>query len=77
MGTRLDQTRKGRLRGNSFDPDLTNRADTYFDRGCSTAMTKGQPCTSHLGLQYLPVNENPMRQITSLALSTIENLLSS
>ena len=39
MGTRLDQTRKGRLRENSFDPDLTNRADTYFDRGgCSTVI---------------------------------------
>ena len=40
MVTRLDQTSRGRLQGNSFDPHLTYMADTYFDRGCSTMVTK-------------------------------------
>ena len=40
MVTRLDQTSRGRLQGNSFDPHLTYRADTYYDRGCTTMVTK-------------------------------------
>ena len=76
MGIRLDRTCRGRLRANSFDPNLTCRASTYFDRGLLTIVTKVK--LAHLvWASSTSVNGNPKREITFLALAPTEYSLSS